>query len=170
MSDVSLAPATGADALCSTCGRFATVNKFTDLTNVEFRSTRTGLKRDRKNPSDVGATNKPLAAPAGGLPDSFDWREKEGVVTKAKDQGGCGSCWAFSATEALESAAALATGKAAPVLAPQQLVSCSPNPNDCGGTGGCDGSTQELALTYTEAFTYTETEASRSSRTTSTRA
>ena len=64
--------------------------------------------------------------------------------------GGCGSCWAFSATEALESAAALASGKAAPVLAPQQLVSCSPNPKHCGGTGGCDGSTQELAFQYTE--------------------
>ena len=36
------------------------------------------------------------------------------------------------------------------MLAPQQLVSCSPNPQHCGGTGGCDGSTQELAFTYTE--------------------
>jgi len=72
------------------------------------------------------------------------------VVTKAKDQGGCGSCWAFSATEALESAAAIASNGKAPVLSPQQLVSCSPNPKHCGGTGGCDGSTQELAFQYTE--------------------
>ena len=32
-----------------------------------------------------------------------------------------------------------------------KLVSCSPNPQHCGGTGGCDGSTQELAFTYTRA-------------------
>jgi cathepsin L len=88
----------------------------------------------------------PLAA----LPDTMDWRTHSGVVTKAKDQGGCGSCWAFSATETLESAAAIASGAAAPILSPQQIVSCSPNPQHCGGTGGCDGSTQELAFTYTE--------------------
>lgn len=36
------------------------------------------------------------------------------------------------------------------MLSPQQLVSCSPNPKHCGGSGGCDGSTQELAFAYTE--------------------
>jgi cathepsin L len=36
-------------------------------------------------------------------------------------------------------------------LAPQQLVACSPNPNDCGGVGGCDGSTAELAFDYVKA-------------------
>ena len=127
---------------------FAAVNQFTDMTNAEFRAKRTGIKRDRLTP-DLAATVQP-AAPAGGMPDKLDWREQSGVVTKPKDQGGCGSCWAFSATEALESAAALASGKAAPVLSPQQLVSCSPNPQHCGGSGGCDGSTQELAFQYTQ--------------------
>merc|ERR1712048_185970 len=64
--------------------------------------------------------------------------------------GSCGSCWAFSATETLESHLAIATGEPAPVLSPQQIVSCAPNPQHCGGTGGCQGSTQPLAFNYTK--------------------
>lgn len=63
-------------------------------------------------------------------------------------QGGCGSCWAFSTTAVLESHAALNSKKLL-VLAPQQLVDCAPNPDQCGGTGGCNGSTQELGFNYT---------------------
>merc|ERR1712034_286538 len=81
------------------------------------------------------------------LPESLDWRTK-GVVSPAKNQEACGSCWAFSATETIESAVAIATGKLL-TLAPQQLVSCSKNPNKCGGTGGCEGSTQWLGFNYT---------------------
>jgi len=81
------------------------------------------------------------------LNSSVDWRTK-GVVTPTKDQGGCGSCWAFSATEVIESAVAIATGKLE-VLAPQELVDCAPNPKECGGTGGCEGSTQWLGFNYT---------------------
>merc|ERR1719152_906698 len=84
------------------------------------------------------------------VPTSKDWRDVEGVVSDVKDQGGCGSCWAFSAVETLESHFAIATGSASPKLSPQQIVSCSPNPQHCGGTGGCDGSTQPLAFDYTK--------------------
>jgi len=93
-----------------------------------------------------------MPSPAASLPLTVDWR-KEGVVTPIKNQGGCGSCWAFSATESVESALAMATrtveGKPELIeLAPQQLVDCAPNPDDCGGTGGCAGSTQPLAFSY----------------------
>jgi len=80
------------------------------------------------------------------LPDSVDWRDK-GVVTAVKNQGGCGSCWAFSSSETMESHLAIATGKLM-TLSEQQLVSCAPNPEQCGGTGGCQGSTQPLAFQY----------------------
>merc|ERR1712187_714650 len=56
----------------------------------------------------------------------------------------------FSAVETLESHLSIATGKASPKLSAQQIVSCSPNPQHCGGTGGCDGSTQPLAFDYTK--------------------
>uniref|UniRef100_A0A7S2IQV0 Peptidase C1A papain C-terminal domain-containing protein n=1 Tax=Haptolina brevifila TaxID=156173 RepID=A0A7S2IQV0_9EUKA len=125
---------------------FMTINHFADMTNAEFKKARTGRAKTTKTFTAAPHFHTPLES----LPDTLDWRTKEGVVTKAKDQGGCGSCWAFSATETLESAAALASGEAAPILSPQQIVSCSPNPQHCGGTGGCDGSTQELAFQYTE--------------------
>lgn len=70
-------------------------------------------------------------------------------MTPVKDQGGCGSCWAFSSIETFESRYALATGDPAPSLSAQQLVDCSPNPQHCGGTGGCQGSIQTLAFNYT---------------------
>ena len=76
---------------------------------------------------------------------SKDWRDGS-VVTATKNQGGCGSCWAFSTTETFESHLAFATGDAVQILSPQQQVSCAPNPDSCGGTGGCQGSSQPLGF------------------------
>jgi len=81
------------------------------------------------------------------LPTQVDWRNTPNVVSSVKDQGHCGSCWAFSATETLESHIALATGLLYD-LSPQQIAMCSPNPNSCGGTGGCQGATTELGFEY----------------------
>ena len=80
------------------------------------------------------------------LPRSVDWR-REGVVTSVKDQGMCGSCWAFASAAVLESHVAIRTGTLYD-LSPQELVSCVSNPHKCGGTGGCAGSTAEIAFDY----------------------
>lgn len=85
-----------------------------------------------------------------GLPSKLDWRDTK-MVTPVKDQGGCGSCWAFSATETVESAVAVATGKLIE-LAPQEYVDCAPNPKHCGGSGGCGGSTQWLAFNFSASM------------------
>lgn len=126
---------------------FMTVNKFTDYTNAEFRAEGHGFKGFK-----AGTFAKaPLrSTKLSDIPASFDWRDKAGVVTAVKNQGGCGSCWAFSSAESLESAAAISSGKPAPILSPQALVSCVANPNHCGGTGGCSGATQPLAFNYTQ--------------------
>nr|BBJ29174.1 papain family cysteine protease containing protein [Acanthamoeba castellanii] len=71
-----------------------------------------------------------------------DWREK-GVISPVKDQGQCGSCWTFGSSETLESYWALATGQL-PILSEQHILDCIPNPDQCGGTGGCAGGTAEL--------------------------
>ncbi|TBW28258.1 C1 family peptidase [Gramella sp. KN1008] len=61
----------------------------------------------------------------------FDLREINGV-TKVKDQGSCGSCWAFTSLASIESSYKLLNNKELD-LSEQQLVNCSPN-NGC--TGG----------------------------------
>eukprot|EP01130_Rhizamoeba_saxonica_P019074 TRINITY_DN9784_c0_g1_i1.p1 TRINITY_DN9784_c0_g1~~TRINITY_DN9784_c0_g1_i1.p1 ORF type:complete len:366 (+),score=91.99 TRINITY_DN9784_c0_g1_i1:34-1131(+) len=78
------------------------------------------------------------------LPTAVDWREK-GIITAVKDQGGCGSCWAFSAAETIESHAALNLNQFHQ-LSEQNILDCTENPKHCGGTGGCEGATVELGF------------------------
>ena len=78
--------------------------------------------------------------------DIVDWR-KAGIVSAVKDQGHCGSCWAFASTAVIESAVAKASGMLFD-LSVQQMAMCAPNPDKCGGTGNCAGSTAELAFDY----------------------
>lgn len=62
----------------------------------------------------------------GSIPKSVDWRD-EGVVTEVKDQGSCGSCWAFASAGVMESAYAIAAKKSGDdliELAEQQILDC----------------------------------------------
>mmetsp|Transcript_63446 Transcript_63446/g.133748 ORF Transcript_63446/g.133748 Transcript_63446/m.133748 type:complete len:392 (-) Transcript_63446:473-1648(-) len=80
-------------------------------------------------------------------PSSIDWRLTD-AVTAVKNQGQCGSCWAFSATEAVESALVMATGGQYRLdLSPQQVTSCSPASGQW-GCQGCDGGFTEGAYEY----------------------
>ncbi|MCD6163755.1 MAG: T9SS type A sorting domain-containing protein [candidate division Zixibacteria bacterium] len=76
--------------------------------------------------------------------DCFDWRVLGGV-TPVQNQGSCGSCWAFGATGAFESAYLLAEG-VVPDFAEQVLVSCDENSNGC--EGGWDGSAYNFFSLY----------------------
>jgi len=116
----------------------------------EFRATLSGYKTRHAQAQAARdlAQKAPLEShvPLSALPASLDWREK-GVVTPVKDQGQCGGCWSFSSAETSESFVAIATKKLM-VFSEQQILSCSVNPLQCGGTGGCSGATQEIAFNY----------------------
>jgi len=105
-----------------------------------------GLNRDKLFQTYRASAKSPNTDKLQNVPESLDWRDK-GVVQPAKDQGSCGSCWAFSAIATLESHIAIQTGSLLD-LSEQQLVSCAPNPDQCGGTGGCAGSTQWIGFQY----------------------
>jgi hypothetical protein len=66
------------------------------------------------------------------LPTTWDWRNHNGT-TPAKDQGGCGSCWAFSAVGALESAFRINTNGATQLFSEQQCISCNEYGYGCSG-------------------------------------
>jgi len=104
------------------------VTKFMDLTPNAFR------KYYLMVPMEMEKPDPKLLAPAleeVALPDSWDWRD-HGAVTPVYNQGQCGSCWAFSASETVESYWFLKT-KSLVKLSQQQIVDCDTTAYGCSG-------------------------------------
>jgi len=117
------------------------VNEYADLTPSEYQQHLTGY-RSKGARRAAGAAF--LAPHGAAIPDSWDWRQ-HGYVTPVKNQGACGSCWAFSATGALEGQHFRQTGEVTMVpLSEQNLVDCSGN----WGNNGCNGGLMDQAFSY----------------------
>eukprot|EP00940_MAST-03C_sp_MAST-3C-sp2_P001936 g1936.t1 len=118
------------------------INEFADLTADEFLASRTGLKP----PSGLHATRHNVADDLSleNLEDSVDWVSK-GAVTPVKNQGSCGSCWAFSTTGNIEGVTFLKTGKLVS-LSEQELVDCDKDYGDMGCNGGLPSNAYKFVL------------------------
>ncbi|GLU12640.1 hypothetical protein SLE2022_293040 [Rubroshorea leprosula] len=120
------------------------LNKFADLTNHEFRNNyaSSNIKHHRMfRGAPRGSTGSFMYANVRSVPPSVDWRKK-GAVTPVKDQGQCGSCWAFSTVVAVEGINQIKT-KELVSLSEQELVDCDTEQNQ-----GCNGGLMELAFDF----------------------
>lgn len=109
------------------------VNQFADLTQEEFKAKYLGYKK-------TPAKNSNLLVNV--VPESVDWRTQN-KVSAVKNQGSCGSCWAFSAVGALEGLNAIKNNNLVQ-FSEQQLVDCSQKQ----GNEGCNGGLMDSAFQY----------------------
>lgn len=126
------------------------INLFTDITSDEYKSKYLGVKI----PNSTNY-NRLIFKPSNvKIPDSIDWRAAN-LVTNIKDQGPCGSCWAFSAVGSIEGQHARRTGKLVS-LSEQNLVDCAGR----FGCRGCGGGWMNSAMEYVHYNNGIDTEVS----------
>ena len=104
------------------------ITKFSDLTFQEFSKIYLNLNYDAMA---VANFNPYIVKVSNAAPDAFDWREK-GYVSPVKDQGSCGSCWAFSTVANLEGQYYKGKGKMV-TFSEQMLVDCDTYDSACNG-------------------------------------
>ena len=110
------------------------LNQFSDWTDAEYKRLLGYKAKTVTGEAEILDTSN--------LADGVNWVTK-GAVTNVKNQGQCGSCWAFSTTGSVEGAMFLSTGTLQS-YSEQQLVDCSKQNN------GCNGGLMDYAFQYIE--------------------
>eukprot|EP00933_Yihiella_yeosuensis_P033040 TRINITY_DN2674_c0_g1_i2.p1 TRINITY_DN2674_c0_g1~~TRINITY_DN2674_c0_g1_i2.p1 ORF type:complete len:387 (+),score=99.53 TRINITY_DN2674_c0_g1_i2:97-1257(+) len=127
----------------------AAVNKFSDYDHAEFKAMlgyrRIGGARFASSKSFLQTDDRKKY----NIPGAVNWQNLTSA-SFVRDQGSCGSCWAVASAGAIETRMEIRNGVAPDQLSFKQLVDCTPNPRNCGGSGGCQGATAELALQYAQ--------------------
>ncbi|KAK1357894.1 Vignain [Heracleum sosnowskyi] len=119
-----------------------TLNKFADMTNYEFRSFYgSKISHHRMFRGERLGNSNFMYENVEDIPPSVDWRAR-GAVTDVKDQGQCGSCWAFSAVVGVEGINFIRTNKLVS-LSEQELVDCDTEVNQ-----GCNGGMMDGAFDF----------------------
>lgn len=116
-------------------------NEYSHLSHDEFKARMNGFEMPEGYLESRLAKRKEGVLGDVQVPESVDWVTKGGV-TPVKNQGQCGSCWAFSTTGAVEGAAFVSGGKL-PSLSEQELVDCDNN-----GDMGCNGGLMDHAFEW----------------------
>lgn len=117
------------------------LTKFADLTNEEYKAMYLGTKPDASRRLSNRQSDRYVPKVGDNLPDSVDWREKD-VLVGVKDQGQCGSCWAFSAVATIEAVNKMVTGDSIS-LSEQELIDCDTSYNS-----GCNGGLMDYAFKF----------------------
>jgi len=115
------------------------LNQFSALTTEEFAQTYLGTIVESSN--DNNEVSEEVTVTIGDI----DWTT-QGAVTGVKNQGSCGSCWAFSATGGLEGLSKLGFGSLQS-FSEQQLVDCSGS----FGNQACNGGLMDNAFKFVKA-------------------
>lgn len=102
-----------------------------------------GFVRQPRNANDIVPVATITDDMRQSAPAKIDWSEL-GATSPVKNQGGCGSCFAFSATEGVESGVYMATKKMTP-LSTQEIIACDKDEPD---GGGCDGGDLPTAFAW----------------------
>jgi len=122
------------------------VNKFTDLSQDEFKGAYLKADKTKKSGEAIVADASNVNVTA----TFVDWTGK--YTTPVKNQGYCGSCWAFSATEQIESDT-IRSLSTTYILSPEQITQCATK------AYGCDGGWTEVAYDYVKSNGGIETDA-----------